>query len=132
MITIIRSEDQTIKSFCAGSEFTCDTTAGESVEYLNTDFNEYANRLVISALGKTGITLSLLQGEGGVTVNVSCPGYTNIDLSVNGTIQTVPLANGVGELCLSTQTAGVFVIAPTDRTAFCAAGNGLLCIEVIA
>lgn len=132
MITIIRSEDQTIKSFCAGSEPTCDTTAGEIVEYLNSDFNEYANRLVISALGKTGVTLSVPQGVGDIKVDVSCPGHTSIDLSVNGTIQTVLLVNGMGTLYLSTQTAGIFVVAPTDRTAFCAAGNGLLCIEVIA
>jgi hypothetical protein len=130
MITIIRSADQTIKSFCAGAEPTCDTTSGESVEYLNTDFNEYANRLILSALGKTGVTLSLPQGEGGVNVNVSCPGHASIDLVMNGVTQTVALVNGAGEFALSTETAGVYVIAPADRTAFCAAGNGLLCVEV--
>jgi hypothetical protein len=102
------------------------------VEYLETDFSEYANRLVISALGKTGLTLAVSQASEAVPVTISCSGHSAIDISVNGESQTVPLVNGVGEFSLSAQTAGVFVIAPTDRTAFCAAGNGLLCIEVIA
>jgi hypothetical protein len=130
MITIIRSMDQSIKSFCTGTEPTCDAALGESVEYLNTNINEYANRLILSTLGKTGVTLSIPHGEGGVTVNVSCPGHTSIDLTVNGTVQTVALVNGAGELALSTETPGIYVIAPADRTVFCAAGNGLLCVEV--
>jgi len=130
MITIIRSANQTIKSFCAGADPTCDAAVDESVEYLNAEFTEYANRFILSALGKTGVTLTVPPSADGITVKISCPGHTSIDLSVNGIAQTVALINGTGELALSTETAGVYVIVPADRTVFCAAGNGLLCVEV--
>jgi hypothetical protein len=130
MITIIRSADQTIKSFGAGADPTCDSAAGESVEYLNTDLNEYATRLTLSAQGKTGVTLSVPLGSDEVTVEVVCQGHSNIDLAMNGIVRTVALVNGKGVMTISTETAGVYVIAPADRVAFCAAGNGLLCVEV--
>jgi len=44
----------------------------------------------------------------------------------------VTLSNGCGTLRLGTEQPGLFVIQPFDRVNYCAAGEALLAVEVVA
>ena len=64
-------------------------------------------------------------------VNLRSTEPSPIDISINGTLETVQLVNGVGNVTLSTEVPGLYIIEPADRTKFCAAGEGKLVIEVL-
>ena len=64
-------------------------------------------------------------------MDVDCPGEAQVALNINGLEEIVPLMDGKGTLNLSCEMPGTFVIAPAERTKFCAAGEALCVVEVM-
>lgn len=130
MIYIIRNADGTIKSFAQVGEDMI-LPPGETMELNPCSFVEYAQRFMLSCQGKSAQLVTAKIGDPPLTVQVECPGQASVDLDVNGTIETVTLTNGTGQIQLSTQVPGLFIIQPADRHTYATAGNGLLTVEVI-
>lgn len=67
-----------------------------------------------------------------ITVEVNTqPAPVSIDLEVNETIQTVPLAGGIGGFEVDAAVPGIIVIRPADRATYCAAGEGMAAITAV-
>jgi len=130
MIYIIRNPDGTIKTFAQVGEDMI-LLPGETMELNSSSFVEYAQRFMLGCQGKTAQLVTAKIGDPLLIVEVQCPGQTSVDLDVNGTVETVPLTNGIGQIQLSTQVPGIFILQPADRQTYAAAGNGLLTLEVI-
>ncbi|MBP9041530.1 MAG: hypothetical protein KBF64_07130 [Anaerolineaceae bacterium] len=130
MITLIRSKDGTIKTFSPRPFEGYNLALGESIELVDTTFEEFAQRFVVSCMGVSGETLSVKQGSPDLIVNITAPGQSTVDVDINGSIETLTPIDGGFQVVLSTDVPGVFVIQPADRKKFCAAGQGLLVIEV--
>lgn len=126
---IIRNADASI-AFFAEKANDLVLAPGQVIEELQMSFAQYASRLVLSVDGISGQTVPFPAGEGEVIVQVSCPGQASVDLLVNDLLESVPLTQGRGELILSCQNPGVFVIAPANRQLYPAAGSSLLAVVV--
>jgi len=126
---VIRNADASI-AFFAEKASDLVLAPGQVIEELQMSFAEYANRLVLSVDGISGQTVTFPAGEGDVIVQVSCPGVASVDLLVNDLLESVPLTQGRGELILSRQNPGVFVISPANRQLYPAAGSSLLAVVV--
>lgn len=130
MITLVRSKDGTIKTFSAHPFTGYSLALGEFVELVDTTFQEFAQRFVVSCAGKSGENISVKCGDPALTVQISCPGVASVDVDINGTVETLTLTDGVAEIDLSAEVPGLFIIQPADRTLYCAAGQAVLTIEV--
>jgi hypothetical protein len=131
MITVVRSKDGSIKTFAERPFESYNLALGETMELIDTDFAEFAQRFTLTCMGRSGETITVRQGEPAVTVQVSCPGAHTVSVDVNGSIETLTPINGVAEILLGTDVPGTFIIQPADRALYCAAGNGLLVVEVL-
>ena len=131
VIAIIRDANKNIKTFSESTLDDYNLVMGETRELVDSTFIEYSRRFMLQAAGVYGQTVRAFVGGDDVTVSVSTSlSMDAVDLNINGTIERVPLTAGMGEIVLSTANAGMFVITPADRTMFCAAGNGILTVEV--
>lgn len=128
MIYIVRNADETIKTFSETDNWVLED--GEKIEVVDSTFSEYANRLRLSSGGISGQTIQVAKNSGDMTVIVSCPGKSSVDLSVNGVKETVSLSGGKGTITLSSAVSGLFLIEPFDKTQYCAAGEAVLAMEV--
>ena len=131
MISLIRNSDGTIKTFSESLDSKEVLSPGESLEYLNTSFVEYASRLVISHAGKSGETIRVPQSSGDLSVEIRCPGESSLSIDINGSIEPLLLIEGQAALLLGTDEAGVFVLKPADTRKYCPAGQSMLVIEVV-
>lgn len=131
MITVIRNADGTIKTFSENAENDFQFTRGETIELVDCSFTMYARRFSLSCQGKSAELISARVGDPALIVTVECPGQPVVDLEINGSIESVNLVDGIGQIQLSTIEPGLFLIQPADRKTYAAAGNGLLSIEVI-
>ncbi len=129
MTFIIRNSDRTIKTFAERvDDFIL--APGETIDSSPLSFAEYAARLSLSVNGRTGVIIRVASGAPAVVVDVSCPGESEVDLDVNGLPESLQLVDGKAQLILSTETPGVFIIQPADRTVYAPAGNSFLTVEV--
>lgn len=129
MIYIVRNSDRTIKTYLEkGDDYVLQP--GETMEGLSMSFQQYAQRLRLTAGGRGGELVRVPKAPGTVDVKVEAPLTAEITLLVNDLVETVALTGGVGTLKLGTAQAGLFVIQPFDRTTYCAAGGALLAVEV--
>lgn len=129
MIYIIRNADGSIKTYAErGDDFI--PQPGETMDLSPLSFAEYANRFVLSAQGFAGDLVRVRVGDPQVKILVSCPAQLTVDLSINGTTETVQLTQGIGEIDLSTAVPGLYVIQPADLKTYPAAGTGMLYVEV--
>jgi hypothetical protein len=131
MISIVKDKDGNIKTFSESLLEDYNKSLGESIELLNTTLQEYSRRFMLSIEGITGQTFSIGMSEFDLTVIVSTNlDLVSVDVDINGVTETIPLTEGKGHIILSTYNPGTFIITPADRKTFCAAGNGLLVVEV--
>ncbi len=130
MITVIRSKDGSIKTFSERPFLGYNLALGETMQLIDTDFVEFAQRFTLTCMGRSGETIQVKQGDPALSVQVSCPGAHTVSVDVNGSIEILTLSDGVAEILLGTDVPGTFIIQPADRTQYCAAGNGLLVVEV--
>ena len=132
MISIIRDKDGNIKTFSNSILQDYNKSQGESTELINTTLLEYSQRFMLSVDGISGQTFTIGMSEFDLTILVSTNlDLVSVDVDINGVIETIPLTEGKGHLILSTYNPGTFIITPADRKTFCAAGNGLLVVEVL-
>lgn len=132
MISIIRDKDGNIKTFSNSILQDYNKSLGESTELINTTLLEYSQRFMLSVDGISGQTFTIGMSEFDLTILVSTNlDLVSVDVDINGVIETIPLTEGKGHLILSTYNPGTFIITPADRKTFCAAGNGLLVVEVL-
>jgi hypothetical protein len=131
MISIIRNPDGTIKTFSELIDPATVLSPGESLEQLNTTFEEFAQRLVISHAGRSGETIRVPRSSSDLVVEVRCPGETSVSLDINGTIETLPLIEGQAAILPGTDEPGTYIIKPADTRKYCPAGQSLLVIEVM-
>ena len=129
MITLIRNPDGTLKTFAERGD-DLSLAPGETLELSPLTFEQFAARLRLLVNGRGGETVRVSAGAPQVTVEVLCPGSTNVAIAVNGLAENVALTGGRGEIQLSAETPGVFQLAPADRAAYCAAGESILTLEV--
>lgn len=132
MISIIRDKDGNIKTFSNSILQDYNKSLGESTELINTTLLEYSQRFMLSVDGISGQTFTIGMSEFDLTILVSTNlDLVSVDVDINGVIETIPLTEGKGHIILSTYNPGTFIITPADRKTFCAAGNGLLVVEVL-
>ena len=133
MITVIRDSAGNIKTYAEHALDDYNFAMGETRDTVDSTLLDYSQRFMLQAAGVLGQTVYVKQGGDDVTVGVSTSLRMDaVDVDINGTIERVPLTDGLGEIVLSTENIGQFIITPADRKMFCAAGNGILVIEVIA
>jgi hypothetical protein len=130
MVYIIRNSDRTIKTYLEKGD-DCVLQPGETMEVQPVAFRQYAERLKLSVNGRGGELIRAQKGSGALEVRVEAPLTAEIELEINGTVETVSLTDGVGVLRLGTEEAGLFLVQPRDRTTYCAAGEALLAVEVM-
>ena len=130
MTYLIKNARGEILSF--GETSSQPTEMGHEVDYIDTPFHEYAQRLVLSVNGVAGQTCHAWQCGPDIKVEVATTlKVRHINLDVNGTIMSVPLKEGKGCLMLTPAQPGVFVVKPAQPRLYCAAGTGTLVIEII-
>lgn len=111
---------------------------GETLEGIVLSFAAFSHLLRLSvdiggAVAKHPVKGELVQvsaASGTVIVDVNCPGEAQVALNINGLEEIIPLMDGKGTLTLSSAVPGTFVIAPADRTKYCAAGEALCIVEI--
>ena len=130
MTTIIRNADHTIKTFLERGDDVV-LSAGETLEFSDTSFVEYAKRLKITLNERSGETIRIPAGSGILELKVSCPGESTVSILVNDLEEVVALTNGLGMIRLSTDAPGFYLLKPGDRTQYAAAGESVLCVEVM-
>lgn len=131
MISIIRNADGSIKTYSEQPDTRANLMPGETLELLDYTFEEYSRRLIVSLAGKSGEIMRVARDSGEITIEVNCPGEISVSLDINGMEETLPLINGKAALIFSTQVPGTFLIRPTDRVNYCAAGQAVLMVEVV-
>ncbi len=129
MIHVIYDQNGVIKYYVESIEG-LELQPGETLEEINVTFEEFAARFTLSHNGQTCLIVYAHVGDPAVEIAVTAPGYSAASVDVNGQPQTVPLINGAGTLIIPTTAPGRFTLAPTDRHAFCAAGNGSLLVVI--
>ncbi len=131
MISVIRAKDGTIKTYSSRPFDNYNIALGETMELIDIDLIEYSQHFKLTCMGRSGETIQVKQGDPALTVQVSCPGAHTVSVDVNGSIETLTPIDGVAEILLGTDVPGTFIIQPADRTLYCAAGVGLLVVEVL-
>ncbi len=130
MIYIIRNSDRTIKTFSErGDDFVL--LPGEILEVQPHSFVEFASRLRLSVSGRSGEFLSLPAGSPDIVLDISCPGQNEIQLYINELLDNIPLVSGYGQLLLSAELPGTYLITPADKFNYFSGGESILTIEVI-
>ena len=130
MTYILYNKDHTIKTFM---DFIADVhlEEGETFSVTSDTFVQYAALFVLSHAGVPCMTVYAKVGDPAVVIDVSAPGNAEVSVDVNNSAQVVTLTDGKGSLTLPTDTAGNYLVAPTDRQAFCSAGTGSILVIVI-
>jgi len=131
MISLIRNSDGTIKTFSESLDSKEVLVPGESLEYVNTSFAEYASRLILSYAGKSGETIRVPQSSGNLTVEIHCPGESSLSIDINGSVEPLLLIEGQAALLLGTEEAETFILKPADTRKYSPAGQSILVIEVV-
>ena len=104
---------------------------GQTIDFIETPFHEYARRLVLSINGVSGQTHTASQSGPDLMLQVQTTlNLGNIDLLINNVIRKVRLTAGAGSLSLTSAQPGIVVITAADRKVFCPAGAGVLVIEI--
>ena len=129
MTCILHNADGSIKSFMEQAT-DLPLQPGETVTLSPLPMAEYAKKFTLSCCGKTCHTVAARVGDPDIVIDVSAPDCETAGVSINDMEQTVSLDHGSGQLTLSTAMAGTYLLGPTDRNRFCAAGNGSLCVEI--
>lgn len=127
MVFVRRDEQGRIISY-GGTPF------GPEDEWVEQDMADYGQRFKVSVGNQSGVTIRAAQSSGDVVVEISCPERAGgtVGVKVNGVEEIVTLdGEGRGAVVLSTEVTGVFEIRPADETEFCAAGCGMLTVEVL-
>lgn len=130
MIYILRNSDGTIKTYSERADL-MHPIPGETLDLLPCSLVEFSKSFFLSCQGKSAELVTARVGDPDLTVEISCPGCASVQLDINGTLESVTLAEGAGQIQLSTAVPGVFILQPADRRTYPAAGNGLLTIEVL-
>lgn len=130
MTCILLNPDGTIKSFME-RVIDLPLQPGETVSISPLPMADYAQKFVLSCCGKACQTIIAKVGDPVVVIDVSVPDCKTVGVSINGEEKILSLDHGAGQLMVPTDQAGVFFIEPADRSRFCAAGNGSLCIEIV-
>jgi hypothetical protein len=104
---------------------------GETVSISPLTMAEYAQKFMLSCRGNTCQTVKARISDPSVVIDVNVPDCETVGVSINGEVQTLSLNHGAGQLTVSTDQTGIFLIEPADRSRFCAAGNGSLCVEIV-
>jgi hypothetical protein len=130
MAFIIRTDNGEIKSYSETAAGII-LEPGETLEETSLSLAAFSRLLRLSVEGRAGELIQTPVGTSTIQVEVDCPGETRVDLDINGLLETIPLAEGKGILTLSCETPGMFVIAPAERTKYCAAGQALCIVEVL-
>jgi hypothetical protein len=129
MIYLLLNPDGSIKTVAQrGGDFVLQP--GERIQPLETAWEDYMARFVLSCNGMSGQTVFAAVNSGDLTVEVSCPGRLAVEVRVNDLTEGVALENGKGELVLSTAQAGTFLLLPADTKEFAPCGNAILTVEV--
>lgn len=129
MVYLLLHPDGSIKTVAQrGGDFVLQ--AGERIQPLDVRWEEYLARFVLSCNGVSGQTVFAPINSGDLTVEVSCPGRSSVEVRVNDQTVGVALENGKGTLILSTAQAGTFLLQPADTKEFAPCGNAILTIEV--
>jgi hypothetical protein len=130
MTFIVRKPNGEIKTFMeTANGMTLDKD--ETLETVELSFADYARRLQLSISGRSCETVVKPAGSPDVTVDVSCPGKTSVDLMVNDLKETVTLIDGKGTVTLSCAVAGLYLIQPADKKEYFAGGEAMAVVEVI-
>lgn len=129
MTYIIRNSDGAIKSYL---DFIHDTQLdpGETYEFSTLTMDQFSDRFSLSYQGKTCCTVTAKVNDPAVEILVSAPGKESVSVDVNGDPQIITLEDGYGIITLPTTAPGTFLLAPTDRKTYAAAGCGLLAVVV--
>jgi len=129
MTYILYNPDHTIKTFM---DFIADVPLqpGESFTRSPLTFEQYSKLFELSHNGITAQTVEAHVGDPAVLIEVSAPGQTEVDVSINGQAQAIPLTDGRGSITIPTDQPGRFTLTPADRQRFCAAGSGSLLVIV--
>jgi hypothetical protein len=130
MAFIIRTGNGEIKTYSETADGII-LEPGESLEETPLSLAVYSHLLRLSVDGRAGELVQSPVGTSTIQVEVDCPGETRVDLDINGLRETIPLVEGKGNLTLSGEVPGMFVIAPAERTKYCAAGEALCIVEVL-
>ncbi|HOV06122.1 MAG TPA: hypothetical protein PLV27_02560 [Anaerolineaceae bacterium] len=131
MLTILRDSNGNIKSYAQSPLDDSNLVLGEWTETIQTTMEDYADRFRLSVVGVAGQYFSCKATGVEVIVSVQTSlSIPSVELDINGLIETIDLTNGQAYLRLSTETPGLFILQPADRQLFCAAGVGLLTVEV--
>lgn len=130
MTCILHNADGSIKSFM-DQVTDLPLQPGETVSVTPLPMAEYAQKFLLSCCGKTCYTVTAKVGDPEVVIDVSVPDCETVGVSINDVEQIVSLDQGSGRLILSTSPVGTYLLGPADRSRFCAAGNGSLCVEII-
>jgi hypothetical protein len=131
MLTILRDSNGKIKSYAQSPLDDSNLVLGERTETIQTTMEDYADRFHLSVVGIAGQYFSCKATGVEVIVSVQTSlSIPSVELDINGLIETIDLTNGQAYLRLSTETPGLFILQPADRQLFCAAGVGLLTVEV--
>jgi len=138
MAYLIRTASGEIKTYMESSVGNV-LEPGETLEENALSFTDFSRLLRLSVdiggvVAKHPVKGELVQvaaGSGSVVVDVDCPGEVKVTLNINGLEESIALVDGKGTLSLSSEVPGTFVIAPADRTKYCAAGEALCIVEVL-
>lgn len=131
MTVIIRNAQGNIKTFMEVNSGTV-LEPGETLEEVALSFGSYARRLRLVVEGRCGELVQTTAGSGTIDVRVECPGEVSVALEINGFAETLPLVEGLATLTLSREVPGTFIITPADKTKYCAAGESVCIVEVLA
>lgn len=126
MVIIERNQSGEIVTFWEAKTF----EKSELFEKFDGDLESYTQRLKLSIGGKSGSTIAATAGNGDLTVDVSCPGKSSVDLMVNDLKETVPLTDGKGSIILSCAVPGLFVIQPANKKEYFTGGEAIAVVEV--
>ena len=123
MIYILRNSGNEIVSF-SDSPFTL--AAGQTQETADGTLADYEARFVVTVDRPT----IAADGVDTATVTVSvAEAPASVDVLVNETLVSVPLAGGVGALTIRADMPGDIHVQPADRTQYSAAGRGSPAIQ---
>ena len=95
-------------------------------------FQQFAGQLRLSVGGAAGRLIQVQRGAAPLEVLVQASLAGEVALRINDSVEVVALQGGCGCLKLGTGEPGTFQIEPADRTSYCAAGEAILTVEVMA
>jgi hypothetical protein len=130
MVHVIHNPNGTIKTFMQNIDDIL-LLPGESIQSFSLNMNEYASRFMLSYKDICCYTVTAHVGDPVVTINVCAAGYDSVAVDVNGSPVQIALESGRGVIEINTETVGEYLLAPADKSLFCAAGSGILSVEVV-